>query len=620
MCGILGSINFNISPNNFKTALNSLNHRGPDDEGVFNIKLLNKNIYFGHKRLSIVDIKMGKQPMKSSVAENYIIFNGEIYNAPELRKTLLSKNYKFISENSDTEVLLNAYLEWGENLVNYLDGMWSFALFDKSKNKIFFSRDKFGEKPFFYYHENNQFVFASELIAFNHIQNLNLSLDRLNLKKYCAHGFFPSDNTPYKFIKKLEPGHNLTLNLQNMSVEKKKYWEYKITPNFEKSENYWKEKIYNAIEKSVKSRMLSDVPVGVFLSGGLDSSIISYFAKNFKNDLNTFSIEFDEKSFDETEHANKISQKIGSIHHKTKLSRANSQQELIEYFLKSNEPLSDSSLISFYKLNKFASKKVKVVLGGDAADELFGGYDTLKAIKIANFLNKTKFNKLHPIVNFFISKMNSDYSNMNLKFKLQRFFKFNYNKLSVANPMWLSPLSIDEIDEIFGDNNNIEEIYSESINLWDENNHLDLIDKSCEFYCKIFLQHQILVKADRLSMMHSLELRSPFLSNEIVDISMCLPNKFKIKNNISKFILKKTFENTLGYNFVNRKKIGLSTPLSKFIKSGDININLNSNFMNYRSKYIDSKIKEHNNNINENRIFLWNIMCLDHFLKDKILD
>ena len=145
------------------------------------------------------------------------------------------------------------------------------------------------------------------------------------------------------------------------------------------------------------------------------------------------------------------------------MSRANSQQELIEYFKKSNEPLSDSSLISFYKLNKFASKKVKVVLGGDAADELFGGYDTLKAIKIANFLNKIKFNKFHPAINFFISKMNTDYSNMNLKFKLQRFFKFNYNKLSVANPQWLSPLSTNEIDEIFGDNNNIEEIYSESL-------------------------------------------------------------------------------------------------------------------------------------------------------------
>lgn len=620
MCGILGSINLDNDPNNFKHALNSLNHRGPDDEGVLNLNLLNKNIVFGHKRLSIVDIKMGKQPMKSLNAEIFIVYNGEIYNAPKLRNILLKKNYKFISENSDTEVILNAYLEWGEKLVDHLDGMWSFAILDKIKNKIFFSRDKFGEKPFFYYFKDNKLVFASELIAFTHIKNLDLRLDEIGLKKYCAYGFFPSEITPYKFIKKLEPGCNLILHLKNMFLEKRKYWEYKITPDFEKSEIYWEERIYNAIRNSVKSRMISDVPVGIFLSGGLDSSIISYFAKEFTNNLNTFSIEFDEKSFDETQYATKFSKKIGSIHHKTILESKNAQEDLKDFFLKSNEPLSDSSLLSFFKLNKFASKKVKVALGGDSADELFGGYDTFKAIKFANYLNKIKFNKLHPVINFFISKINSDYSNMNFKFKLHRFFKFNYHKLSVANPQWLAPLGIKELDEIFGNSNNIEEVYSEAINCWDKNSHLDIIDKSSEFYCKIFLQEQILVKSDRLSMMNNLELRTPFLSNEIVNISMCLPNKLKVNNNTSKYILKKTFKNVLGYKFVNRKKIGLSTPISKLIKNGHIKVNLKSSFMKNKSKFINDKLKEHNNNINENRIFLWNIMCLDNFLKDKILN
>ncbi len=617
MCGILGSINLNIDLHKFNLALNTISHRGPDDDGVLKFELLGKEVIFGHKRLSIIDLNMGKQPMKSINSDVFIIYNGEIYNSPELRKILLYKNYKFISHNSDTEVILNSYLEWGENLVHHLDGMWSFAILDKKKNKIFFSRDKFGEKPLFYYFKDNKFVFASELVAFNYIPNLDLKLDELGVKKYCAHGFFPSEITPYKFIKKLEPGHNMCLDIKNMFLNKKKYWEYEIKSDFNKSEKYWKERIYYGLKDSVKSRMLSDVPVGVFLSGGLDSSIIAYFAKQIKEDLNTFSIEFEEKSFDETVYANKFSQKIGSKHHKTLLNNKNSNQELKEFFMKSSEPLSDSSLISFFKLNKFASTKVKAVLGGDSADELFGGYDTLKAIKYAYFLNKIKFNKLHPVINFLISKLDSDYSNMNLKFKLQRFFKFNYHKISVANPLWLAPLNINEINEIFGKNNNIEEIYSESIDCWDKNKNLDLIDKSCEFYCKIFLQQQILVKSDRLSMMNSLELRTPFLSNEIVDISMQLPNKYKLRGNNSKYILKKTFEKILGYNFVNRKKIGLSTPLSKLLKNGNIEFNLNSKFLKNKNNYISKKFEEHKNNKNENRILLWNLMCLDNFLKEK---
>ena len=617
MCGILGSINLDINIDEFNHALDSLNHRGPDDNGILDLNLSNKRIIFGHKRLSIIDIKMGKQPMKALNNDIFIVYNGEIYNAPEIRNVLLDKGYKFMSYNSDTEVILNSYLEWGENLVKYFDGMWSFGILDKNKKKIFFSRDKFGEKPFFYYYKNNNFVFSSELIAFNSIPNLDLSLDELGIKKYCAHGFFPSDITPYKFIKKLQPGHNMKLDLTSMFLKKQKYWEYEIKPDFDKNENYWKERIYEGIKNSVKSRMISDVPVGVFLSGGLDSSIIANFAKKYNDNLKTFSIEFDEKSFDETVHASEFSQRIQSNHHKTTLNKENSNEELKQFFLKLNEPLSDSSLISFFKLNKFASKKVKVVLGGDSADELFGGYDTLKAIKVANFLNKIKLNKVHPVINFFISKIDSDYANMNLKFKLQRFFRFNYHKISVANPQWLAPLDINEINEIFGKNNNVEEIYSESIDCWDKNENLDLIDRTCEFYCKIFLQQQILVKSDRLSMMNSLELRTPFLSNELVDISMSLPNSFKLKGNNTKYILKKTFEKSLGYNFVNRKKVGLSTPISKYIKNGNIEFKLHSEFMKNKKNYIKTKLDEHNNKTSENRIFLWNIMCLDNFLKGK---
>ncbi len=615
MCAIFGCVNIDISPKQFTNSLETMNHRGPDDEGYFKTKVNNYIINFGHKRLSIVDIKDGAQPMVSKNNSIVVVYNGEIYNAKSLRDELILKGYIFFSTNSDTEVLIHGFEEWGEDLPLHLDGMWSFAIFDKLKKKIFFSRDRFGEKPFFYFLKNKQLIFSSELIGFSKINNIDLSHDHNNFKKYCAYGFFPGDKTPYKFIKKLEPGTNLTLNLNNFEISIKKYWEYNINPDHSHNEIYWIERLSAALDSSVKDRMISDVPTGIFLSGGLDSSIISYIAQKYKkSDLNTFSISFEDKSFDESTYSRFISNLIKSTHKEKLIDTKNIKDINKQLMDKSSEPLSDSSLLSFYQLCQFASNDVKVALGGDAADELFGGYDTLKAMKYAKYVSKFNINKLHPAINSLISGIPSTYNYMSLKFKIQRFLRFNYFNLSIANSQWLSPLTIDEISYIFNEKTTLEDTYSETIDAWNKNNHLDDIDKSNEFYCKIFLPNQILVKSDRLSMMHSLELRSPFLSNEIVDISSKLPNYFKLKNNKSKYILKKTYENVFGKSFVHRKKIGFSSPLSRWFKNRDIEINIKSNFLSSKKDFINDKLSEHVSNKQENRVILWNLLNLDNFL------
>ena len=615
MCAIFGSINLNLDNESLKECLLAMRHRGPDSNGTYRYKDNSFNLIFGHNRLEILDLKNGTQPMISKDQNLVVIFNGEIYNFQELRKKLEGLGHIFLTENSDTEVLIHGYREWGEKLPSYLNGMWSFAIFDKQKNRLFLSRDRFGEKPLYYYFKNNIFVFASELSAFKCLKNLKLKISYKNIRKYCAHGFFPMKLSPYEDIYKLEGSYNLLLNLKEMSLKTFKYWEHAFNPNYKLNENEWSEKIYFLLNKSVKQRLVADVPVGVFLSGGLDSSIIALLSqKNSDKKIHTFSINFSEKSFDESQYANFISSKINSRHSSELVNTDNILDICKEFYEKSDEPLSDSSLLSYFKLCKFSRKNVKVALGGDAADELLCGYDTFKAIKYASIFKNLKIFKMSPIIRYFVSKIPTNYSYMNFKFKLERFLRYTNGSMGLANPQWLSPLNTKEINEIFEERISDEELYSEAIDLWKKDNNSSNLEKSLDFFSKLFLQDQILVKTDRLSMMNSLEVRSPFLDYDLVNAFSEIPTKLKLKGNISKYILKRTFEKSLGKDFVNRKKIGFSSPLSKFFIKKNRSFTLNSNFLKKKKTIIQDKLLEHCSYKKENRIYLWNIFSLDNFL------
>ena len=620
MCGIIGCINLNLTNEEKNASLKILKHRGPDDQNFYENKTDKYSLFFAHNRLEILDISDGKQPMTSSDGRYVVIFNGEIYNFRELRKELETAGHIFKSDHSDTEVLIHGYKQWGKNLSLHLNGMWAFAILDNKENKLFLSRDRFGEKPLFYYLSGNKFIFSSELSGITQFKQIIFNLNILNLKKYCAHGYFPLTTTPYKNILKLSAGHNLLLDLSSMKIKIEKYWDYLIEPDYSISENEWKEKIFSLLENSVKQRLVADAPVGVFLSGGLDSSIIACLAQNNSDKkLNTFAINFKEKSLDESKYSNFIAKKINSSHYQELIDPNNIENICNEYFTKIDEPISDSSLISYYLLCKFSQKKIKVALGGDASDELFAGYDTFKAIKFIKIMKILKQSEKNPLIKFFISKISSKDTNMNLKFKVDRLIRYDEKNLKTAHAKWLSPMTREEITEIFDEKTSDEELFSEAINIWQSNNYNNNIDKSLELYTKIFLQDQILVKTDRLSMMHGLEVRSPFLDYDLVDTIRKIPSELKLNKTITKYILKKTFEQKLGKKFTNRKKMGFSAPLSKWFMNDSDTQKLKSKMLKPKQKLYNQKLKEHRLGIKENRIYLWNLMNLDNFLHKIVL-
>ena len=617
MCGIVGFLGSG-ERSDLENMVAQLTHRGPDSSGIFIDK--DPAVYLGHRRLKVVDISDGVQPMKTADNEIIVNYNGEIYNAPEIRKELEYRGHKFKTDHSDTEVLLHGYREWGDSLVDKLNGMWAFAIYDKKKRLLFLSRDRFGQKPLFYTLQKGTFAFASELKALQRHPNLTMNLSWLGLQKYCAHGYFPGNHTPYSRVFKLPAGCNLLIGLSDRIPKVERYWSYTIEPEKgadEHLEKRWIDEIRDLLEKSVRRRLVADIPVGVFLSGGLDSTAIAYYASKFlpSGNLKTFSIGFEDTTFDETKWAQLAAEIIGTKHKVTLFRKELFDGLLNEILEKLDEPLSDSSMVSQYLLCKQTKKDVTVALGGDGGDEIFAGYDTFKAIKFAKILDAALPKALHPAISRALGVIPPSHSYMSFCFKLQRLFLVMGQKESLWQPLWLSPVGGQELEELFGNRISLEELFSEAIAEWDGNDHKNLMDKSLQFYGNIFLQNQILTKVDRTSMMHGLEVRSPFLDIDLINCVRKIPSCYKLKNGQSKYILKKAMDGPLPSNIVWRKKIGFSAPLGKWILDGLVALDIKCVWGDRAIKLIQSKITAHQSRREDNRLFLWNIHLLTEFIK-----
>ena len=392
-----------------------------------------------------------------------------------------------------------------------------------------------------------------------------------------------------------------------------KFWEFQIQPDYQKSEKYWIDSLYSALENSVKLRLSADTEVGTFLSGGLDSSIITYFAGKQRKDLKTFSINFEKKEINERKYIKFFQQNIFKTDHYDLEFNLASSQNLFKNFQDNNkELLSDSSLLSYFALCKEASKKVKVVLGGDGSDELLAGYNTFKAIRYYEKMNKYKIYSILKFLSKLFNFFPSSHKNQSLKFLIDRFFKAPINDMSLANPTWLSPLNLNLINKILRKNFKNIDIFEEIINEWNKNINDSAIDKTLYFYVNFFLKSQTLRKTDRIGMYNSLEIRSPFLDNEVIDIIRQIPHEFKFRNGTNKYILKKLALKIFPSKFVYRKKIGLTTPISKMIKSKKLEFKLD-NIQNIGFE-IDKFLDEQNNFAKDNRLELWNLKILDNFL------
>src|SRR6185312_13378893 len=374
MCGITGIVHFDrdkaISPAVLKNMSDSIYHRGPDDEGLY----INQNVGLGFRRLSIIDLSTGHQPLSNQNDRIYIVFNGEIYNYLEQRKKLKQKGYTF-KTTTDTEVILHLYQEYGVDCLQYLRGMFAFAIWDGNKQQLFCARDRFGIKPFYFYSDEEKFVFGSEIKAILKSNNIDKTISLDALDSYFAFGYITSDLSIYKNIKKLQPAHYLLLSFKDKPViEIKRYWEIRFDPDYSKSENRWKEEIEECLSETVKLHMISDVPLGAFLSGGIDSSsVVAMMARNSDRPIKTFSIGFKEQKFNELKYARELANKYGCEHHE-QIVEPESIGLLSKLVNAYDEPFADSSAIPTYYVSQLARKHVTVALSGDGGDELFAGY------------------------------------------------------------------------------------------------------------------------------------------------------------------------------------------------------------------------------------------------------
>ena len=619
MCGIAGFYGFG---NNEILSLmtSALAPRGPDEIGYYCDN--KKKVFFGHRRLSIIDLNDGKQPMANNDKSIYVIFNGEIYNHNQIRVELENKGYKFKTSHSDTEVLIHGYEEWGEGLVLRLNGMFAFAIYIPNKNTIFLARDRFGEKPLYYYHDKNSFIFSSDLNSIKLHPSTPNTINNTSLQKYLGYGFLPAPLTLYNKIFKLPAGSTISYDLGNPIIKVKKYWDFKIEPD----ENYINkpisdvsDELQNLLSVATKDRMESDVPLGFFLSGGLDSSLIVALANKHKYNkaIKTFSVGFDDSSFDESKFAKSVASFLNTDHYSEQFTEK-SLLELINKILPEiDDPIADPSLLPTFLISQSAKKHVNVVLTGDGADELFGGYAPLKAIKVSSIYSKIIPPAVHKLIVNVTNLMPVSHNYMSLDFKIKRALLGLSYKENLWNPVWMSHLSKDQIEEILMKPVELENIYSEAIDLWDRDNNKNEIDKTLEFYTKLYLTDNILVKVDRASMMNSLECRAPFLDNNVVDFARKLPNKFKLYKNHTKYILKKSAENLIPLKNIYRKKQGFGVPIGKWFKDNAINFNkIKSDKVQNKSSVlvskamIDKSLKNHKSNRCDNRLTLFNILTL----------
>jgi len=552
MCGICGI--YGIEDKTLiQRMLSVLRHRGPDDKGVYS----DSSISLGHARLSIIDLsEKGRQPMSNEDGDIWLIVNGEIYNFMELRPGLEKKGHRFYS-NSDSEIIIHAYEEYGLDFLDKLRGMFALALYDKKKKRLVLARDPIGKKPLYYYFDGKVLVFASEIKAIFKA-GIEKQIDDVSLYAYLSYQHSLGERTLFKGIKKVLAGNMLILEQNKLSIQK--YWD--IVENItQASDDYFIKKLRMLLEESTRLRMIADVPVGAFLSGGIDSASIVALARPHAKDIfHTFSIGFE--TFSELEYAKIVSQHLRTTHHEITITPDMVRQDLPKIAWYYDEPLGDAAIINNYYLSREARKYVKVVLAGEGGDELFGGYQEYKyGLKYLNFFKMPHFARsaVKHIVDLIPGRGNI-YSNGNRINRLAGLFcqpsfenahLFTRREMTDTEIQYLSCLDSGDIDSLFIPTNKM----------------TDPLNKMLALDCKNLLPEKFLMKADKGTMANSIEERLPLLDKEIIEFAFSVPSKLKIRNGQEKYILRKAVEDLLPPEIVNRKKQGFATPVDAWISS-----------------------------------------------------
>jgi asparagine synthase (glutamine-hydrolysing) len=568
MCGLVGFVGRGDRAG-LSAMTEAVAHRGPDGEGFF-IDEAN-HVFLGHRRLAILDIAGGYQPMWDDADRIGVIFNGEIYNHLDLRRELQAKGYVFRTDHSDTEVLIHGYAEWGEALPERLNGMFAFVIYDRGHRRLFLARDRFGEKPLYYATAPGLFAFGSELSALIRHPGVGRSIDPTALRKFFAYGYFPAPFALYAGSRKLPGGHHLTFDLDSGTIAIKRYWRFTIEPDEslgKRGEDVLVEELRALLSDAVRRRLISDVPLGLFLSGGVDSSAVLAMAARHldRGSIRTFTIGFTEPSFDESGFSRIVANAFGTDH-REKLLDLEVAKDLIPSVLgRIDEPLGDASILPTFLLCDFTRQHVTVALSGDGGDELFAGYDPFKALAPAHLYARLVPATMHRGLRRLADLLPISHRNMSLDFKLRRSLMGLSYPEAMWNPVWMSPVEPREMAELFEEPLRGEDLYSEALALWEEGRGKSLIDRTLEFFTNFYLQDDILTKIDRAAMMVSLETRAVFLDNDLVEFCRHLPHRFKFRDGQRKYLLKKAVAPDLPQEIIARPKKGFGIPLAKWLR------------------------------------------------------
>ncbi|MBI2028460.1 MAG: asparagine synthase (glutamine-hydrolyzing) [Candidatus Levybacteria bacterium] len=561
MCGIVGYGGFSKKALLDK-AIRKIHHRGPDDNGVIYFN----GIALGNTRLAILDIsEKGRQPMFNKDRSLCITFNGEIYNFKEVKKNL-SKKYEFRS-NSDTEVILYAYQEWGVRCLEKLSGMFAFVIYDIKKNLLFGARDRLGQKPLKYYFNNGKFIFASEIKAILPLLDETPVLDEVAIDDFLTLQYVPTPKTGFSKIYKLPAACYFIYKDKKLSI--KKYWSLNFSKKLILSENEWHELVYSDIERSVKSHLVSDVPVGALLSGGLDSSIIvALMSLSSSRRINTFNIGFDDEQFDETRFATMVSEMYGTNHTRFNVTSRQLLENIENLTQVYDEPIGDNSILPTLLLSKLTSKKVKVALTGDGGDENFAGYDRYTFVILSSFLSyfpsiaKRILNLTSKSIYCLYKTKLTERMNKFLSTLDQEFYKkyVNYNCFFTTETK--QNLYSENYKNLIGDHDSYQQYYP----FYDKN--LSDLDNALKIDVNTYLANDLLYKSDSASMAYGLELRSPFLDYKLMEKISEMPSDLKMKFLKTKNILKKIAEknNLLPKEIIYRNKRGFNIPQNKWFK------------------------------------------------------
>lgn len=597
----------------------SLIHRGPDGEGFY----VDGPVGLAHRRLSIIDLSTGQQPMFSRDRNYCIVYNGELYNFREIKSLLVKKGYNFQTQ-SDTEVIIYAFQEWKEKCLNMLRGMFSFVIWDKSRQTLFAARDRVGIKPFYYYHDHTRFIFGSEIKAILQDKSIDRSLDLSALCEYLQYGYVPSPKTIYSKIFKLPPAHYLSVKAgegsHSMPSAPQPYWHLRFEPNTGKKESDWLEETASTLSESVKLHMISDVPIGAFLSGGVDSSAVSVFMAKFTDHLKTFTVGLTEEGYDESSYARYVADTIKSDHFEEIVTADHIEDLLPRLVWHYDEPFADSSSVPTYYISKVIRDHVTVALSGDGGDEVFAGYQRYGDI----LQYEEAYESAYGVGRIIRKGMKSISSIMPPGFVGKNYL--SYKSLDPVKRYYgmVNVFSSDQIRRILPSlsiPSYRTDLFSEYIGA---NSGNEFLSKIQNIDMHTYLPENCLTKVDRASMANSIEVRVPLLDHKLIELLAQIPSALRMKDLDKKHILKSVMLRHLSKEVLYRKKRGFSLPMKDWFRNNQafsghaVQTIVNSDLIREYCdlKFIRQMIHEHMHTRKNHSSRLWSLLFLSVWYND----